>query len=34
MKVSILHMKIRPELEQNLQAAKNAVFIAAKEKPA
>ena len=34
MKVSILHMKIRPELEQNLQAAKNAVFIAAKETPA
>ncbi len=34
MKISILHMKIRNTLEDNLTAAKNAVQKAAKEKPA
>ena len=34
MKVSVLHMEIRPTLEENLTAAKNAVLKAAKQKPA
>jgi predicted amidohydrolase len=34
MKVSVLHMEIRPTLEQNLVAAKTAVQKAAKQKPA
>ncbi len=34
MKVSVLHMKIRPTLQDNLIAAKTAVLKAAKQKPA
>jgi omega-amidase len=34
MKVSVLHMEIRPTLEENLTAAKTAVLKAAKQKPA
>ncbi len=34
MKVSVLHMEIRPTLEQNLAAAKVAVLKAAKGQPA
>ena len=34
MKVSVLHMEIRTNLEANLTAAKNAVLKAAKQKPA
>jgi len=33
MKVSILHMKIRPDIEQNLKAAETAVLKAAQQKP-
>ncbi len=34
MNVSLLHMEIRPNLDDNLTAAKNAVLKAAKQKPA
>ena len=34
MKVSVLHMEIRPTLEENLTAAKTAILKAAKQKPA
>jgi predicted amidohydrolase len=34
LKVSVLHMEIRPNLKDNLTAAKNAVLKAAKDKPA
>lgn len=34
MKVSLLHMKIRSTIEDNLTAAKNAILQAAKQKPA
>jgi omega-amidase len=34
LKVSVLHMEIRPSLEANLKAAKTAVLKAAKQKPA
>jgi omega-amidase len=34
LKVSVLHMEIRPTIEQNLTAAENALLKAAKQKPA